>query len=320
MRLQGEAKVWLVQYTVADGQRRKISLGDVASMALADARKQRQDHVRGQRRARPTGTARGPKRAGSRHVRRSGRRSTWSRYAEREQKPRTLVETTRALKSILCRCISFRWPTITRRDVAARLQDLVDSSGPIMANRTRAALSHCFAWAMQQGLAENNPVIGTARPAPEVKRERTLSHVELRQVWNAAGDDDYGRIVKVLILTGQRRDEVGGMAEVELDRDRAMWVLPPERTKNGREHEVPLAPLALAIIGEAREAGPMCSGAGAQRPTRWEWRASHQDASAGSRAGPSQSAASTGASALAVPWRAWEGRCARVRALSRPTL
>ena len=72
-------------------------------------------------------------------------------------------------------------------------------------------------------------------------------------MWNAAGDDGHGRIVKVLILTGQRRDEVGGMAEVELDRDRAMWVLPPERTKNGREHEVPLAPAALAVIGKARE-------------------------------------------------------------------
>ena len=101
---------------------------------------------------------------------------------------------------------------ITRRDVAALLMSLVRSSGPIAANRTRAALSHCFAWAMQQGLVENNPVIGTARPAPEVKRERILTNEELRQVWNAAGDDGYGRIVKVLILTGQRRDEVGGMA------------------------------------------------------------------------------------------------------------
>ena len=96
-------------------------------------------------------------------------------------------------------------------------------------------------------------MVGTARPAPEVKRERTLTNDELRRVWNAAGDEGYGRIVKVLILTGQRRDEVGGMAEAELDRDRAMWLLPPERTKNGREHEVPLAPLALTIVGKARE-------------------------------------------------------------------
>ena len=103
-----------------------------------------------------------------------------------------------------------------------------------------------------QGVAEANPVIGTARPAPEVQRERTLSLGELRRVWLAAGDDGYGRIVRLLILTGQRRNEVGGMAEAELNRDTAMWVLPAARSKNGREHEIPLAPLALKIIGEPR--------------------------------------------------------------------
>jgi integrase len=175
-----------------------------------------------------------------------------ARYAARRQRPRTLIETTRGLRVYLVPLHKRPLTEITRRDVAARLMELVDTAGPIAANRTRAALSHCFSWAMQQGLAENNPVVGTARPAPETKRERVLRLDELRTVWRAAGDDDYGRIVKLLILTGQRREEVGGMAEAELDREASLWVLPSTRTKSGLEHEVPLAPLALQIIGEAR--------------------------------------------------------------------
>ena len=66
-----------------------------------------------------------------------------------------------------------------------------------MANRTRAALSHCFAWAMQQGLADNNPVVGTARPAPEVKRDRALSAEELRRSGTHAAVTTHGRIVKL---------------------------------------------------------------------------------------------------------------------------
>jgi integrase len=122
---------------------------------------------------------------------------------------------------------------------------------------------------MQQGLAENNPVIGTARPAPETKRERVLSLDELRTIWLAAGDDDYGRIVRTLILTGQRRNEVGGMVEGELNREAAMWVLSRSRTKNGREHEVPLVPLALQIIGEPRPVRPYVFGRGRNGFSGW---------------------------------------------------
>lgn len=168
--------------------------------------------------------------------------------------------------------------------------ELVDTSGPIMANRVRAALSHCFAWAMQQGLVEANPVIGTARPAPETKRERTLSLAELRTVWLAAGDDDYGRIVRMLILTGARRDEVGGMAESELDRAGSMWVLPAARAKNGREHEIPLAPLALDIIGEPRPGKAHVFGRGRSGFSGWSQ----------SKARCDQRIAATGA--RLVPW------------------
>jgi integrase len=76
-----------------------------------------------------------------------------------------------------------------------------------------------------------------------------LTDAELTAIWRACGDDDFGRIVRLLILLGARRQEVGGMRmRSELDLDRGTWTLPAERSKNGRAHTLPLLPMALAII------------------------------------------------------------------------
>ena len=73
-----------------------------------------------------------------------------------------------------------------------------------------------------------------------------LDDAELAAIWRAAGDDDYGKVIKLLILTGARRAEVGGMRWSEIEK--GMWSLPSERVKNGRAHTLPLMPLALSII------------------------------------------------------------------------
>jgi integrase len=75
-----------------------------------------------------------------------------------------------------------------------------------------------------------------------------LSDDELRAVWNACGDDHYGRIVKLLALTGCRRDEIGGLRWSEVNLNAATITLPAERTKNGHRHVVPLAPAAVDIL------------------------------------------------------------------------
>jgi len=84
--------------------------------------------------------------------------------------------------------------------------------------------------------------------AVEVSREHVVTDEELAAIWRACRDDDYGRIVRLLILTGQRRDEVGDMKWTELDLDRRIWAIPRERTKNGLTHEVPLSDVALEIL------------------------------------------------------------------------
>jgi integrase len=138
--------------------------------------------------------------------------------------------------------------TVTRRDVAARLLAVTRSHGSIVAARARGALSTFYVWAMGNGLAEVNPIIGTLKPQDAEPRSRVLSDEELAAIWRASGNDAYGRVIKLLILTGARRGEVGGMRWSELDLDRAIWMIPPQRTKNKKPHALPLMPSTLDII------------------------------------------------------------------------
>jgi integrase len=104
---------------------------------------------------------------------------------------------------------------------------------------------------MREGLTRDNAVIGTNRPAEARSRDRVLALGELAEIWKACRDDDYGRIVRLLILTGQRRDEVGAMTWSEFDFERAVWRIPGDRTKNKRLHTITLAPPAMSIIEKA---------------------------------------------------------------------
>ena len=72
---------------------------------------------------------------------------------------------------------------------------------------------------------------------------------ESAQVWLAAPDNDYGRIVQLLLLTGCRRDEIGGLRWSEVDLKARTITLPGERTKNGRPHVIPLSEPAIGILG-----------------------------------------------------------------------
>jgi integrase len=127
----------------------------------------------------------------------------------------------------------------------------------VTAARARIALSTMFAWAIGEGIADNNPVIGTNKPAEPAARDRVLTDAEIADIWRGCRDDDFGRIVRLLLLTGARRDEIGDLAWNEIDFDRAAINLPPERTKNNRPNVVPLAPAAVAILkGAPRRARP----------------------------------------------------------------
>jgi integrase len=137
---------------------------------------------------------------------------------------------------------------IARRDVAIRLSAIMNENGAVSAANARSALSALFVWALANGLAQANPIVGTARPKTPPARDRILTDRELAAVWKAAGDDAFGLVLKLLMLLGQRRTEVGGMAWSEIDLQHGTWTIPARRAKNHRAHTLPLSSFALHIV------------------------------------------------------------------------
>jgi len=168
----------------------------------------------------------------------------------KEVRPKTMSEIVRYLTNPGYFGALHRMPLdkVSRKDVAGALLAISRKRGNTTATLARTALSAFFTWSMQMGLAESNPVIGTVRYEVKV-RERVLDDGELAAIWKACGDDDdFGKIVKLLILTAARRTEVGGMRWSELDLEHGTWTIRKERSKNDRAHTLPLMSMAMEII------------------------------------------------------------------------
>ncbi len=171
-----------------------------------------------------------------------------SENAKSRLKPRSFEEVERHLKKHWAPLHGIPVHKITRAKVAARLEEIERASGPIASNRARSAISALFTHGMRIGVADANPVVGALRVADEVQRDHVLTDDELAAIWRACRDDDYGRIIRLLTLTGQRRDEVGDMTWAEVDLGAALWTIPKERTKNGLAHDIPLSRPAVEIL------------------------------------------------------------------------
>jgi integrase len=168
---------------------------------------------------------------------------------ERQLRPRSFFEVKRYLTGGYFKPLhGMPIDTVTRHDVSARVVAIARESGDPTAARAKGALSNFFVWARRMGLCEQNPTIDSAEPKPSPPRERVLSDNELRAVWHACGDDEYGKIIRLLILTGCRRAEIGDMAWSEIDLEAATFTVPARRSKNGRAHTLPLLSSALDII------------------------------------------------------------------------
>jgi integrase len=139
---------------------------------------------------------------------------------------------------------------IDQRTIAAQLARIIARGSPIQANRTRASLSKFFSWACGEGLAESNPAALTNKN-PEKSRDRVLSHNELKQIWAALPDSDYGEIIKLLVLTGQRASEISDLEWDEIDFERDIISLSASRTKNKRPQRFSMSPMVRAVL-EAR--------------------------------------------------------------------
>jgi integrase len=173
------------------------------------------------------------------------------RHVRRSNRARTQEETERLFRlHILPRWRGRLISTITKRDIIETIDRVIDNGSPTAANRVLAAVKTFFNWCVARDILAVSPVQGVKPPTPEKSRDRVLDDAELRRVWEAAGKIGYpfGTMVRLLITTGQRRDEVAQIQWQEIDLDKRLWTLARERTKNDSVHEVPLNDIVLDIL------------------------------------------------------------------------
>jgi integrase len=166
------------------------------------------------------------------------------------------------LERILRREIIPAWGTrpiaeIRKRDVIRLIDKVVDRGAPVAANRTLTIVKRLFRWAEGRDLIETSPAATIDKPTRERKRERILADAEILALWKAAETIGwpFGRIFQLLLLTGQRCGEIGGLRWLELDMAQKLIEIPGSRYKTRRPHVIPLPSSALAIIEELPKIG-----------------------------------------------------------------
>jgi integrase len=275
IRLRGDKKSYLVQYRAGVQQRRE-SLGDVRKVTLEDARRAaRQRFARVE-----LGHDPAAERANARS-KAAAAQLTLGVVAERyleAKKARMRPATYQAAKCYF----TVHWQPlrnrslaeIKRADVAACLQTMAKERGRTAASRARANLSALFGWAMREGLVDVNVVIATNDPAAGSEpRSRVLSEVELATIWRACADDDFGRIIKLLMLTGCRRVEIGELKWSEVDLGRGILNISGSRTKNHRGLTLTLPSVAVDLLRSVsrRDGCANVFGSSAEGFTSWSY-------------------------------------------------
>jgi integrase len=244
-------KVFFVLYRTRDGaaRLRKYTIGPYGTVTPAIARSTAQRILAARQEGRdPANEKRQARLKNNQDVIDAVVDSYLLRFASRN---RSSGETERILKREVLNAWSGRSiHGITKKDVLALLDRIVDRGSPGTANRTFKALRALFNWCIERSLIEKSPCAGMSKPSSEKARARVLSDEELVAVIRAARKMGfpYGAMVEFLIFTAQRRGEVAGLVWAEVDLETAIWHLPASRTKNGRSHIVHLSPEALALL------------------------------------------------------------------------
>jgi integrase len=251
----GGSRVWVFQFAIGDKQRR-MTLGAATRESFATI-KDRDGHVLklgirdqvallhakvklGQDPA--SDKAEGRKRASETFEAVSARFLAFQRG---ELRPGSYRQVERHVIALAKPLNELQFAAVDRRTIAALITDIKEASGAVTANRTASTLSYLYTWAMGQGFAEANPLIAIAKFS-EQPRERVLDNTEIALIWNATEHDHYSSIVRLLLLTGQRADEIASLRWSEVG-DTAV-TLPGSRTKNKRQHSIPLSRPALDVL------------------------------------------------------------------------
>jgi integrase len=241
---EGGSRKWIYQYKLA-GKTNRLVIGLVDALDLKQAKR-----IAGEHHAK---VVQGINPAQDRRDRLAAQANLFGHVIDDflkqyKNRPRTVQLTASYLRKTAAPLHSRPVDGITHADVAKLLRDVEASSGAATCNRLRSALSQVFTWGIGEALCASNPVAHTNR-RQEKPRERVLSVEELRAIWRATDDSAFGTIVRLLILTAQRRGEVSGMCREEI-KD-GIWTIPAARSKNGKAHYVPLADTAQRLASRA---------------------------------------------------------------------
>ncbi|MCB9947112.1 MAG: site-specific integrase [Rhodospirillaceae bacterium] len=281
-------KSWAVRYrspterVLRDGKLepklKKLTLGSYPVLSLADARKCAKEALQAVAEGQDPAAEKQAAKDTARDAEAADRDSFPTaavhfvdRYAKRNNRVRSWLETARLLglkpdpesdnemakrplvptgKGPVTLWKAKRVQDIARRDIIEILDKRVDEGAEISANRLFAALRRMFGWLVERGVISETPCRGIKAPTVERKRDRLLSDDEVRTLWKAcdAVGHPFGPMVRVLLLTGARRNEVAGMEWRELDLEGAVWHLPAARAKNGEAHDIALAPAVVELL------------------------------------------------------------------------
>lgn len=247
------SKSWVLMFRVGGAQRR-MTIGRYPAYSLAQARTEaRAALVEAGKGIDPVRAA-----AESRTVTTRAASETFiERYAKVHQ--RTWRETERVLETYLLPRVGDK-PVgeVTHTDIHAVLDALMDAGHPYMANRALATIRKFYNWCLERRLVSETPTAGIRKPGKEVARDRILDDDELAAVWQATAalGQPFGPIYQLLILTGQRREEVARMRWEQLDLEAGLWTLPKEEVKSDRLHVIPLADAAVEILKPLARNGP----------------------------------------------------------------
>jgi integrase len=241
------SRSWVFQYDFA-GKTKRITLGKVSAIDPAKARAIASElHAKVRLGQDPAAAkAESEVRAAETFGAAVGPFLQWQRARVR---PSTVRHLERHLLINLAPLHSLPINKVDRRAIAAQLARM--NGSPVQANRTRSTLTSFLNWAMREGLTDSNPALATNKYS-ERPRDRVLTNAELRALWLALPQGDFGDILKILILTGAREREISDLHWDEIDLGKGVIELPPHRVKNRRKHVIPISGAVRAIL-EMRE-------------------------------------------------------------------
>ena len=180
-------------------------------------------------------------------------------YVEKWAKPRkrTWKEDARMLsKDVIPQFGKRKAKDIKRRDIVLLMDGIVERGSPITANRTLRVIKKMFSFAVKRGMLDASPCMEIDPPAKENQRERVLNEDEIKMFWlgldKAKMSDATRLVLKLLLITAQRKGEVSQAEWSEIDLKNGWWTIPKERSKNERIHRVPLSPMAIDIFQQAK--------------------------------------------------------------------